>query len=260
MPPDQYNQPYGQYAGAPAANFKRMQTTTTINMVFFGASVGVMLGGFFAFWFLLGRGRFVNMLEMVYVMIFGAILAVLDTPVANNVKMFQDAKIYIGKYVALIVRVTGKGLCFVFVGGMVIATLSVDTSGFVCGFGILGGIFALFVGIVAMAIGVMKSNKLNKAKLMLASPVLENRFPAHANTFRGTDGGLTPQEFNNLTMENGGFKWEDADLKLIFNALVADPTWRTAHQTHTQQGQRIDEPKVSLDDLKRWVYGGMVLL
>jgi len=95
---------------------------------------------------------------------------------------------------------------------------------------------------------------------------LEQRYNEWAQTYpdlQGSQGGVTPLEFNQLTMDIGGFKWEDADLKLIFNALVSNPAWRiNAASTQGGPGGRssADEPKIPKEDLMSWVKGGMVFL
>merc|ERR1719401_1616356 len=117
-------------------------------------------------------------------------------------------------------------------------------------------LFPTAVGLIAIVIGIMKSQKLNKARQHLAMGALEQRYDQWAQTYRGPQGGLTPGEFNSLTMENGGFKWEDADLKLIFNALVSNPAWRINQPTNmTAGGRPMDEPKIPKEDLKSWVSG-----
>lgn len=128
--------------------------------------------------------------------------------------------------------------------------------------GVLSNLFVGGVGTAAIVIGVMKSSKLNKARQQLQNGVLENRYSFWAQRYRNTpQGGLTPSEFNNLTMENGAFKWEDADLKLIFNALVSNPSWRisASNQQGNNQMAAMDEPRIPLEDLKRWVYAGSMV-
>merc|ERR1719343_1939469 len=102
----------------------------------------------------------------------------------------------------------------------------------------------------AIVIGIMKSQKLSKARKHIEQGALEQRYVQWAQTYPGPHGGLTPQEFNNLTMENGFFKWEDADLKLIFNALVSNPAWRiNANNQSGVGGRAMDEPKIPKEDL-----------
>lgn len=242
---------------------KGMQTTTGMNMVLFGAACCIMFSSFICF---LGSltSNWVHGLEMLYFFLFGVLLAVLDTPFFKTIKAIGDLKMYIGKYVELLTRVTGKGVSFIFVSSSLFASMWINfEGGFIRFIAVVTNLFVGGVGAAAIVIGVMKSNKLNKAKMQLQNGVLENRYPYWAQRYRNSpQGGLTPNEFNNLTMENGGFKWEDADLKLIFSALVANPSWRIS-ALNSQQGNNptaMDEPRIPLEDLKRWVYGGMTWL
>merc|ERR1712061_345264 len=101
----------------------------------------------------------------------------------------------------------------------------------------------------------MKSKKLNLVKRILDPNSLDQRYHQWARTYPGPQGGLTHQEFNSLTSEAGAPRWEDADLKLIFNALVTNPTWRISAATSAET-----EPKIPLEDVKSWVTGGVTWL
>jgi hypothetical protein len=249
--------PQTNYPGAGAS----MQTTTSMNLVFFVAACVIMVAALIDSICLLLSGDVLEALELTYLVIFGAILAVLDTPFFKTIKLMGDLRMYIGKYINLVTRVTGKGITFVFLGSTLFCTI-VGTCGnqvwkvlafFICAVPVL-------VGIAAIVIGIMKSQKLSKARQHLATGALQQRYEQYAQTFRGPQGGLTPQEFNGLTMENGGFKWEDADLKLIFGALVSNPTWRINPAAQQGPNGRESEPKIPREDLLNWVQGGMVWL
>lgn len=254
--PQQSNYP----AGA-TASFKQMQTTTSMNLVFFVAACTIVAVALIDAICLLVSGELFDALELTYLVVFGAILAVLDTPFFKTIKLMGDLRMYIGKYINLVTRVTGKGVTFVFLGSTLFCTI-VNTSGSqvwkVLGFFICG--VPTLVGCAAIVIGIMKSQKLSKARQHLATGALQQRYEQYAQTHRGPQGGLTPAEFNGLTMENGGFKWEDADLKLIFNALVSNPAWRINPAAQQGPNGRESEPKIPREDLINWVQGGMVWL
>merc|ERR1719203_2206918 len=110
-----------------------------------------------------------------------------------------------------------------------------DSDGFVAFLGVVLCGFPGIVGIGAITIGILKSNKLDKARRQLQL-VIDQRYDHFAQTYRGPTGGLTMAEFNMLTLENGNFKFQSLDLKLIFNALVSNPAWRL-QATAPQQGQ-----------------------
>lgn len=257
---DQY--PPGQYPQSGNASLRGMQTTTSMNLVFFGAAGCVMFAACIAGIALLYSLELVDFLQMCYLFMFGAVLAVLDTPFFKTIKAMGDLKMYIGKYVNLLTRVTGKGVTFVFVGSALFSAMWDNLEGgFMLFLSVVLCAFPTAVGFIAIVIGIMKSQKLSKARKHVAMGALEQRYDQWAQTYRGATGGLTPAEFNGLTMENGGFKWEDADLKLIFNALVSNPAWRINSASQYQGGQPTgDEPKIPKEDLMSWVRGGMVWL
>lgn len=233
---DQY--PPGQYPQSGNASLRGMQTTTSMNLVFFGAAGCVMFAACIAGIALLYSLELVDFLQMCYLFMFGAVLAVLDTPFFKTIKAMGDLKMYIGKYVNLLTRVTGKGVTFVFVGSALFSAMWDNLEGgFMLFLSVVLCAFPTAVGFIAIVIGIMKSQKLSKARKHVAMGALEQRYDQWAQTYRGATGGLTPAEFNGLTMENGGFKWEDADLKLIFNALVSNPAWRINSASQYQGGK-----------------------
>jgi len=242
-----------------------MQTTTSMNLVFFFAACCVMLGAAVGGLFLFVKLEWVDFLSMSYLFFFGAILAVLDTPFFKTIKAMGDVKMYIGKYINLLTRVTGKGVTFLFIGSALFCLLWDNLEGvFIRFLSVVLCLVPFVVGLAAVVIGVMKSQKLGKAQAHIKhieGGALEQRYNQWAQTFPGPNGGLTPLEFNNLTMDNGGFKWEDADLKLIFNALVSNPAWRINSVAQSSAGRApSEEPKIPKEDLMSWVKGGLVWL
>lgn len=239
-----------------------MQTNTIMNMVFFAAACAIVTAGFISALCLFFSGQFSDAILASYMIAFGGVLAILDNPF-YNIKMIVDAKMYIGKYVNILTRVTGKGLCFVFLGSSLFAAMWENLSnGFLLFLAVMLCVSPVLVGLAAIFIGVMKSQKLAKARIKLAEGSPEQWYDQLAQTYRGPQGGLTPNEFNDLTNRNGGFKWEGADLKLIFNALVSNPTWRMAGSTN-QGGTRpgtTEEPKIPKEDLMNWIHQGWVFL
>jgi len=245
-----------------------MQSPSRMNLVFFAGACCLIVGSFIGFCIAFFRPQFVDVIEMAYIFMFGVILAVLDTPFFKTIKAMGDFKMYIGKYINILTRVTGKGLAFLFLGSdlfCVLWELGADDSNSshvaIKVFAVLACFIPVVVGLAAIVIGIMKSWKLQKARKHIEmAATLEQRYDTWAQTYRDAQGGLTPLEFNQLTMDNGGFKWEDADLKLIFNALVSNPAWRI-NATSTQGGRSsADEPKIPKEDLMSWVKGGMVFL
>uniref|UniRef100_A0A7S2DQV4 Uncharacterized protein n=1 Tax=Alexandrium andersonii TaxID=327968 RepID=A0A7S2DQV4_9DINO len=171
--------------------------------------------------------------------------------------MISDMKMYIGKYVSILTRVSGKGLAFIFLGSSLFCGMWNNVEGgFQKFLAVVLCLGPLVVGIAALVIGIMKSKKLNQAKRMLDFNTLDARYDNWARTYPGPQGGLAPQEFNNLTAEAGVPRWEEADLKLIFNALVSNPTLRMTAPSASGD----TEAKIPREDLKSWVSGSVVWL
>merc|ERR1719464_1078351 len=90
-----------------------------MNLVFFAGACCLILGSFVGFlvsFFRFELDLLTDVIEMAYIFMFGVILAVLDTPFFKTIKAMGDFKMYIGKYVNILTRVTGKGLAFLFLG------------------------------------------------------------------------------------------------------------------------------------------------
>lgn len=256
----------GAYATAPpSTTLKTMQTNTYMNLVFFGAACAIIAGGLISSIFLFWSAQFADAVLAMYMLSFGAVLAVLDNPFYKQMKIMVDAKMYIGKYVNILTRMTGKGLCFVFLGCSLFAAMWDNlSSAFLLFLAVILCMFPVFVGMAAIFIGITKSQKLAKARHALAAGSPEQWYDQMAQTFRGPHGGLTPTEFNELTTRNGGFKWELAELKFIFNALVSNPAWRmnavTQSQSSSSRPGNIDETKMPKEDLMAWIKHGWVFV
>lgn len=227
--------------------------------VFFAASmcivVGSLVGGFALFFSL----EPVDFIQMSYFLMFGLMLAVLDTPFLHGSKPLMDAKMYIGKYVQFATRLTGKGITLIFLGSALFMTMWDNLEGGIMMF--LSVVLCLtpgVVGIYGVVVGLLKSSKLDKARRQVQM-VIDQRFDYFAHTRGGPSGGLNMTEFNSLTMENGGFKFDPSDLRLIFNALISNPSWRGYNAQHAT-GNMPEEPRIPKQDLLDWCAGGMVLL
>merc|ERR1719199_939924 len=106
--------PGGPQAGAPGAlptapAYTRMSATNPMSLIWFAAACSVMFGSLISFFSELFSLEWVDALEMGYLFIFGFLLAVLDTPLFNQVAIVSELRTSIGKYIAVLQRVTGKG-------------------------------------------------------------------------------------------------------------------------------------------------------
>lgn len=229
-----------------------------MNDVYFGAAMCIVLGSLLGGFSLLFSLKTVDWIQMTYLLLFGLALAVLDTPFLKTIKMVMDLKIIIGKYLTFVTRVTGKGVTLMFLSSaQFMAMWDNLEGGFMRFLAVILSLFPALVGMASVVIGLLKSSKLDRARRQLQL-VIEQRYDYFAQTHRGPGGGLTMAEFNLLTMENGGFRFETLDLKLIFNALVSNPMWRA---NVGQGGQNTNtELKLPKQDLVDWCNGSMVLL
>jgi len=258
-----YNNPGGlpPAAGAPGGN--RLSATSDWSVGFFMAGCSIMIGAFIGGIALFFSFELVDFLEMAYLFIFGAVLAVLDTPCFKAMKTIKDHREYFSKYIHLLTRVTGKGITYLFLGCSLFSGMWDNLEGY----GLLFLAFVLcilpvVVGIAALVVGFMKSQKLNKARQFMAQDDanLNMIYDQYARTFPGAHGGLTMAEFSDLTNKIGGIKWEEADTKLIFNALVSNPAWRPSNVNPTGYTGQPEMAKLPKEDLLEWVKGGMVWL
>jgi len=256
-----YN-PGGGYPGAAGlGGVKVMGAGSHVNDVYFAAAmcvvIGALLGGtslFFAF-------KAVDWLGMSYLMLFGLALAMLDTPFLKSVKFVAESKMYIGKYVQFVTRVTGKGVTLIFLGSTLFLMMwNTNKGGFMRFLAVILSLFPAMVGLASVVVGTMKSSNLEKVRRNL-EPIIEQQYDQHALRHRGPNGGLTMTEFNDMTEKNcPGVHFEPLDLKLIFNALVSDPSWRMA-QSGQQAGGLSDEMGIiPRQDVLDWCRGGRVLL
>lgn len=241
--------------------------TTMIGMLFFAAACCVVAAALICGFFLLLGGQFPEFLMMSYLLVFGAIMAILDTPFFKQIKALLNLQMYIGKYVNILLRVTGKGLAFVFLSCTLFSgiwnsgdedhTFMRVLACLLCPPPFLAGVFGISVGLV-------KSKKLKNAqdtlKEMDMAGALEQRLDQWAQTYRGERCAFTPLEYNKLCEDTTGIKWEDGDLKLIFDSLVSNPKWRQSMATTQSSGRQYTDAKIPKEDLLDWVRGGLVFL
>lgn len=246
--------------GMPAAG----QANFDWSVVFFAAACSIMLGAFIGGIALFFSFELVDFIEMCYMLLFGGVLAVMDTPCFKTLKTVKDHREYFSKYVNLLTRLMGKGITFLFLGCSLFSGMWDNLeSNLLLFLAFILCLLPVVVGVAAVGIGFMKSQKLTKARLPLAQDETEalRQFDQCARTYpypSHQGGGLTQAEFSDLTNKSAGIKWEDSDLKLIFNALVSNPAWRTNHTSAGgQQGELAKMPK---EDFMAWVSGGVVWL
>jgi len=239
----------GAYPGVPAAPgqspaYTKMSQTNPMNLIWFAAACSVMLGASISFVSELFSFEWVDALEMGYLFIFGLLLAVLDTPLFNQVAIVSELRTGIGKYIAVLQRVTGKGAAYIFLGCALWSSMFANVEGgFLLFLAVLIGLFVVFIGVFSMAIAILKSRNLNLVRLELRKEdtSLRQMYDMHAKM--NPQAGITQEEFKKMTPYARGVSFEQSDIKLIFNALSSNPR----------------RDVISLDDLTAWVNGTMMV-
>merc|ERR1719181_709300 len=215
-----------------------------MNLIWFAAATMVMLASFISFLSELFSLEWVDALEMGYLFIFGLILAVLDTPLFNQVQIVSGLKLAVGKYIAVLQRVTGKGCTYIFLGCALWSSMFANVEGgFLLFLAVLICLFVVAIGCFSVAIAVLKSRNLDlvRRELRKTPNTLKQMYDMHAKM--NPTAGITQEEFKKMTPYARGVSFEQGDIKLIFNALSTHPR----------------REMISLDDLTAWVNGTMMI-
>jgi hypothetical protein len=189
--------------------------------------------------------EWVDALEMIYMFIFGGLMATLDMPVLGAQQPFKDIRTGICKYIAILQRVTGKGVAYIFLGCALTSSMWANLkNNFLLFLTVLIGLFVVCVGLFSLVVAVIKSRNLNLVRQELrldGAASLSDAYAKHAK--QNPQIGLNQEEFKTLTPYARGVQFESADIKLIFNALSTNPR----------------REYISIDDLQSWVLGDMMV-
>merc|ERR1719456_1410594 len=188
--------------------------------------------------------QWVDALEMSYLFIFGLLLAVLDTPLFNLVAIVSELRTAIGKYIAVLQRVTGKGAAYIFLGCALWSSMFANVEGnFLLFLAVLICLFVVAIGCFSVAIAVLKSRNLDlvRKELRKEPSSLKQMYDMHAKM--NPTAGITQEEFKKMTPYARGVSFEQGDIKLIFNALSTNPR----------------RDVISLEDLTAWVNGNTMV-
>eukprot|EP00747_Dinoflagellata_sp_TGD_P166681 gnl/TRDRNA2_/TRDRNA2_189842_c0_seq1.p1 gnl/TRDRNA2_/TRDRNA2_189842_c0~~gnl/TRDRNA2_/TRDRNA2_189842_c0_seq1.p1 ORF type:complete len:262 (+),score=44.28 gnl/TRDRNA2_/TRDRNA2_189842_c0_seq1:107-892(+) len=239
------------YAGQPGGGPQKMPaaTTSSMNLMWFGAACCVMVGGFLGCFILLFQFQLIDTICQVYIFFFGGVLAVLETPFFKAIKIVPDLQRAIHNQCHALTRVTGKGICFLFVGSLLWASWFNNMStGFAETIAVLLGLVICGVGIFSTLVGVKKSYDINTVRIhfkkdgpQMVPQAVDAIYQRYAQV---SQYGLTPAEFGTMVRDIRGSAFESADLNLIYNALSGHPR----------------KDFISRDDLYSWANGSFVLL
>lgn len=238
--PGAYPGPLPNTAGKTTVN-----QLTSFNLIWFSAACCVMLGAFISFLSEFFTGQWADALEMLYFLVFGILMATLDTPILSQHEQIQNLRISIAKYIAVLQRVTGKGIAYIFLGSALTSSMWANLEGgFMIFLTVLIGFFIVAVGFFSLVVAVVKSRNLNLVRVELqqdGSQSLPQLYERYAKL--SPHNGLTQEEFKALTPQARGVSFEAADIKLIFNALSSYPK----------------RDFISREDLQNWVHGDMMV-
>jgi len=245
--PQQGGYPQGQPGGLPPApGYANLQKTATnpMNLIWFAAACCVMIGAVISFVQELFSVEWVDALEMAYLFIFGMLLSVLDSPLFGQVAGVCELRAAIGKYIAVLQRVTGKGAAYIFLGCALWSSMYANVEGgFLLFIAAMLCLFVVVVGIFSLAIAILKSRNLDlvRRELRKEPSSLKQMYDMHAKM--NPTAGITQEEFKKMTPYARGVSFEQGDIKLIFNALSSNPR----------------RDVISLEDLTAWVNGNMMV-
>lgn len=204
------------------------QREKVLQIIRFAAAVCVAFGGFYgSVYCLIGEFQPLDMVQLVYLCLMGLLMCVLETPFGKFQILFQIRE-NIDKYLAIVNRVTGKGITFIFLGTMTFVALWVNEASYVLN--ALISLVILGAGGLTTFQGVMTSVKLNKARVHIKHgndpstyfSVAQQIVQRNAMTNRGQ--GLTENELNAALETN----FNSADLRSIMAVISSDQRIVTA--------------------------------
>merc|ERR1719321_1548001 len=105
---------------------------------------------------------------MIYVIVIAALLAPLDAPIASTNRQLADYKMYVGKYVELLLRMTGKGIVLIFLGTTLFTSVWANTTSLAVHiFAVMLFLVIFLAGVAAIIVGGMTTRKLNETRRKL---------------------------------------------------------------------------------------------
>jgi len=216
------------------------------SFMWFGAAFCVMVGAMVSFISEVLSLEWIDALEMAYIFFFGLLLAIVDTPLFTSVNLVTHIRQGTNRFCAILTRVTGKGVVYMFLGCTLWSSMWTNLEGgFLLFLAFFLGIFIFLTGIISVILGIIKSRNLNAVRNELKKDgiKLQDEYDKHARMYAST--GLTPEEFERMSMAlPNGVRFEGSDLKLVFAGVSSDP----------------NKMFISLQDLNQWVMGGMIFI
>jgi len=216
------------------------------SFMWFGAAFCVMVGAVISFVQEIFSLEWIDALEMAYLFFFGVLLAIVDTPLFSTINIVTHIRQAVNRFVAILTRVTGKGVVFMFLGCTLWSSMWANVEGgFLLFLAFFLGTVIELTGVISIILGVIKSRNLNLVRTALKkdSKALTAQYQQFARMNPNT--GLTPEEFERMSMSlPTPVRFEGSDLRLVFSGISTDP----------------NRMFISYEDLDQWVTGGFVFI
>lgn len=234
----------------PSSHETGLRTVTPITLIRFAAAISIVFGAFLGALACLTSLEWVDTLEMSYLLVFGALLAVLDMPNFTQIASGAAMRLRIARYMHILTRVSGKSVVFLFLGCALFSAMWSNLEHVVLlVLAVLIGVFVVSVGLLSVAIGLHRSMHLDKIRQhfrqdgeAVGHNAVSHMYERYARLQPKL--GMTPQEFNQMATDARGVVFEKSDLPLVFNALSSSPK----------------KDALTLTDFHAWVQGTMVIL
>lgn len=151
----------------------------------------------------------INCLQLIFIFFFGGLLTLVDLPLLLGIKLVHDTQESVTKYLALLTRMSGKGIAEVFAGAALWSSLSTEAStSRLLSAG--ASILTLLIGFGTLVKGLHASYKLESVRKVFKSKAVQ------------IDDEIGAPEFLDLVRRaTNSVDFDDSDLTLIVRALGA---------------------------------------
>lgn len=148
-----------------------------------------------------------DLINEIYLLMFGLMMLIIDFPVPHP-KVYEW-KLSVYKYFLFMTRFTGRGVWYLFLGTMIVASLWDLSINPFLGF-ILGG-YVVLLGVASIGYGFSKSMRLEKVR---------SAFLARGNALDlCPPQGFTYDTFNDSAQQVSGIRFSPEELHYIFDAF-----------------------------------------
>merc|ERR1719352_621288 len=183
---------------------------------------------------------------MGYLFSLGLLLAIVDAPIPSVPGgLIADTRLAVNRYCNIMMRVTGKGVVYMFVGCTMWSAMLANLKDlFLQLCAVFLGAVVFITGLVSICQGLFKSRNLNLVRNELrrdGGNGVQQMYNQHCSH---PQAGLTPDEFSKMTAYVRGVAFEPNDIPVIFNALSSEP----------------NKQHITFRDLGGWVQGNTIFV